>query len=218
MKKKRLYAGNMLLLIALFFFTFLMIRLSYRYLPMRSDIDFLQTKQNIYHINYWRWSFYTHVFTSSIVLLAGLTQFSGYIKTNIPRIHRVVGYSYVLIVIFITGPAAFVMGLYANGGLPARISFTMLSSLWILFTALAWYHAVNKNFKRHSVFMQMSYALTLSAITLRLYTFVFAYFHLHMKPVDLYILTAWLSWVPNLCFAILLSSWRSGVVRETSIS
>src|SRR4051812_23407113 len=100
-----------------------MLRLSLPYRAMRSDVDFLQTKQNVYYINYWRWSFYVHVFTSIFVLVAGLTQFNNYLQRKYKKVHRVIGYMYVLIVVFITGPAAFMMGWHANGGLPARTSF-----------------------------------------------------------------------------------------------
>ena len=108
---------------------------------------------------------------------------------------------YVLVVVFITGPAAFMMGWHANGGLPARTSFTLLAFLWVVFTACAWYYAVKRKFIQHRAFMIRSYALTLSAITLRIYTYGFAYFNIHARPVDIYITTAWLSWVPNLIIA-----------------
>ena len=168
---------------------------------MRNDVDFLQTKQNVYHIDYWRTSFYVHVFTSIFVLIAGLTQFNIYLQKKRKRIHRFMGYLYVLLVVFITGPAAFMMGWHANGGLPARTSFTLLAFLWVVFTICAWWYATQKRFLQHRAFMIRSYALTLSAITLRIYTFSFAYFNVHARPVEIYITTAWLSWVPNLIIA-----------------
>ena len=168
---------------------------------MRNDVDFLQTKQNVYHIDYWRTGFYVHVFTSIFVLIAGLTQFNTYLQKKRKRIHRFMGYMYVLLVVFITGPAAFMMGWHANGGLPARTSFTFLAFLWVVFTIFAWWYATQKRFLQHWAFMIRSYALTLSAITLRIYTFSFAYFNVHAKPVEIYITTAWLSWVPNLIIA-----------------
>jgi len=44
------YLLRIVLLLALAFFSVLMIRLSWPYTAMRSDVDFLQTKQNVYHI------------------------------------------------------------------------------------------------------------------------------------------------------------------------
>jgi hypothetical protein len=200
------------LLLALAFFSFLMVRLSLPYTEMRSDVDFLETKQNVYHIGYWRYSFYIHVFTSSLVLIAGFTQFNASILYRYPRIHRAMGWTYLVTVVGISGPAAFMMALHANGGLPARTSFTLLSVFWVAFTFWAGWLAIRRRFVDHGAFMFRSYALTLSAITLRLYTYLSVYLHLHASPRDIYITTAWLSWVPNLIIAEMLI--RSGWVEK----
>jgi hypothetical protein len=52
--------------------TYLMFQLSVPYVSFQKNIDFLATKQNVYHIDYWRYAFYAHVFTSILVLPAGL--------------------------------------------------------------------------------------------------------------------------------------------------
>ena len=52
--------------------------------------------------------------------------------------------------------------------------------------------------------MFRSYALTLSAITLRCYTYLIDLTTLPISPRDTYILTAWLSWVLNLILAEVL--------------
>jgi hypothetical protein len=202
------YIVRGILLLGLAFFSYLMIRLSYPYTALRGDVDFLRSKQGVYYLTYWRVSFYTHVFTSSLVLLAGFTQFNGWILRNRPRIHRTVGYVYVLIVLFVSGPAALVMGFYANGGLPARTSFVLLATLWITFTALAWWFAVRKRFLLHGAFLYRSYALTLSALTLRSYTYILEWLQVDAHPRDIYIVTAWLSWVPNLLVAEWLIQYR----------
>jgi len=210
MKKQVLIRG--FLVAALAFFSFLMLRLSLPYTNMNSGVDFLQTKQNVYHLDHWRISFYTHVFTSIFVLIAGFTQFNPWILKHHKLWHRRMGYLYILIVVFVTGPSAFIMGLYANGGLPARASFTVLAALWIIFTALAWNYALKGRFQTHGAFMIRSYALTLSAITLRLYTIAFHMIGAEASPKDIYITTAWLSWVPNLILAEILI--RNGVVKK----
>ena len=52
--------------------------------------------------------------------------------------------------------------------------------------------------------MFRSYALTLSAITLRGYTYLIDLTTLPISPRDIYIVTAWCSWVPNLILAEVL--------------
>jgi hypothetical protein len=192
------------LLLALAFFSFLMIRLTLPYTTMQSNTGFLHTKLGIYHIRHWRFSFYIHVLLSSLVLLAGFTQFAPRLLTRHPRVHRSMGWIYLVIVTGISGPAAFVLALYANGGWAARISFALLAVLWISFTSIAAYYAIRRRFTLHGAFMFRSYALTLSAITLRAYTWLMDWLLLPIHPRDIYILSAWLSWIPNLLLAEML--------------
>jgi uncharacterized membrane protein len=205
-------------LLMLGIFCYLMLRLSLPYTVIRNDVDFLQTKQNVYHITYWRISFYIHVFTSILVLIAGFTQFNSYLLRRFPRIHRLMGWIYLVTVVCVSGPAAFLMALHANGGLPARVSFTLLSLLWIGLTCYAGYYAMKRKFPLHGAFMFRSYALTLSAITLRLYTYFSVYVPLQASPKDIYITTAWLSWVPNLILAefLIRKGWVEKVYRITA--
>jgi uncharacterized membrane protein len=177
-----------------------MIRLSWPYFTLRYDVDFLLTKQKIIHIKHWRYSFFVHVFLSSLTLLAGLVQFSKYILGNYKKLHRAVGYIYVIDVFLFAGPSGLIMGFYANGNVWSRVSFVLLSILWMSFTALAFYKAKQKNFMAHKKWMIRSYALTLSAITLRLLAFILPNF-VHLKAFDEYALIAWLSWALNLLVA-----------------
>ena len=206
---------RIVLLLALTFFTLLMIRLTLPYTALRSDVSFLRSKQLIYHIRYWRLSFYTHVFTSCLVLVAGFTQFAPRLLVRRPGIHRAMGWVYLVVVTTISGPAAFVMALYANGGMAARASFSLLSVGWVSSTLCAGYFAVRRRFALHGAFMFRSYALTLSAITLRGYTYLIDLTTLPITPRETYILTAWLSWVPNLLVAELLirRGWVEKVYR-----
>ncbi len=199
------------LVLALAFFSFLMIRITVAYTAMQSNVAFLMTKQRVYPIVLWRVSFYTHVFASCFVLAAGFTQFAPRILRRYPRVHRIMGWAYLIIVTMVSGPAAWVMALYANGGFPARTSFTLLATLWICFTVTAGYCVVRRQFELHGAYMLRSYALTLSAITLRSYTYILEV-TTHATPRDIYITAAWLSWVPNL----LLAEWliRRGFVEK----
>jgi hypothetical protein len=191
------------LLTALAFFSFLMLRIIYVYIPMQTDVAFLQLKQSYIHITEWRAAFFVHVFSSLFVLLAGFTQFSKWLLLNRPRLHRVIGYSYVINVLMITGPAGLLMSFYANGGISSRIAFVMLSVLWILFTGIALYKAVKRKFKAHRIYMIRSYALTLSAVTLRIWKVLLAYFT-GLPPMDRYRIIAWLGWTLNLLVAELI--------------
>jgi hypothetical protein len=192
------------------FFSYLMLTITLPYFSFRIDEDFLATKQSIIHIAHWRYAFYIHVCTSTFVLFLGIFQFIRRIVYGYPKLHRFIGFTYVVLVVFISGPSGFIIGCYANGGLYARISFVSLSLLWMGFTAFAYLQALMRRIPGHQAHMLRSYALTLSAITLRSYAFIIPMF-IHMNGRDEYVLIAWLSWLPNLIIAQLLirKNWTS---------
>jgi uncharacterized membrane protein len=182
------------------FFSFLMIRLTLPYFSFEKDVGFLLTKQIILYNKIWLTSFYLHIGTSPFILLAGVIQFNNYILKNYKKLHRAIGKGYVLLILFVSAPSGFIMAIYANGGIPAKISFLIISVLWWFFTWKSYREIKNKNISAHKNFMIRSYALTLSAITLRLYTFTIPQL-IHLPGIELYILVSWLSWVPNLLVA-----------------
>jgi len=181
-------------------FTVLMARITLGYWPVRRDAGFLQIKQQYLGILHWEAAFWIHVFTSMLPLLAGFTQFAPSILKKSPAVHRAMGKVYVISVCFITGPASLIMAFYANGGLLSRIAFVTLALLWLGTTAMGWRMVLQRKWIKHREWMIRSYALTLSAITLRAwkYAIVFAF---EPRPMDAYRIVAWLGFVPNLLLA-----------------
>ncbi len=193
-----------------------MARITVAYIPYNTDVGFLRIKQSYIDIDHWRIAFFVHVYSSLWVLLAGFTQFSKAIQNYYPRVHRSFGYIYVAEVLLITGPAGLLMGFYANGGLPSKISFVTLAILWISFTAMALAKVRKGDFVSHRNFMMRSYALTLSAITLRAWKWSITN-SFELPPMDVYRAVAWLGWVPNLAIAELVI-WRfSNRARGSSL-
>jgi hypothetical protein len=184
-------------------FCWLMIDLTLPYLGFTYDVDFLLTKQKIIHIKHWRYSFNIHILFSIFSLVAGLTQFSNYIQKKQKKLHRSMGYIYVIDVLLLAGPTGLIMGFYANGTVWAKASFVILACLWMIFTAIAYKKAIEKDFIAHRKWMIRSYALTLSAITLRLLAMLLPKWF-HMEAFFEYTLIAWLSWTINLVIAELL--------------
>ena len=207
LKTKQIFKGitglNALVLLTLGFFTFLMARITAEYIPYNTDVGFLQIKQDYIDIDHWRLAFFVHVYASVWALLAGFTQFSSQIQSYYPRVHRAFGYVYVTNVLLITGPAGLLMGLYANGGLTSKIAFVLLAIGWMTFTAIALVKVKNGDFAAHRNFMIRSYALTLSALTLRAWKYAITN-SVELPPMDVYRTVAWLGWVPNIIAAELL--------------
>lgn len=180
--------------------TFLMLQTISEHLSMRTDVGFLQFKQDYVQNPVWRTAFYIHVFTGIIALLAGFTQFSGYILREHRSLHRLVGKIYVVAVLFVNFPTGMLLAIYANGHFPTRIAFIVLDSLWFFFTLKAYLEIRKGNVRNHQEFMIRSYALTFSAITLRSWKVVLSGL-LVIDPDTLYMIDAWMGFVPNLLFA-----------------
>jgi len=189
-----------LLLIIYGFFSYLLVTISLQYIPYDTDVAFLRIKQDVIDILFYKLAFFTHVYTAVFVIPAGFTQFSGYIRRKFPLIHKYVGRVYAFVVIFLAGPSGFYMGIFANGGISAQISFCLLAILWIYFTVLAVSRVKQGNIKSHREFLIRSFALTLSAITLRAWKYVIV-FAFEPRPMDVYEIVAWLGWIPNLIIA-----------------
>ncbi|MBK9938588.1 MAG: DUF2306 domain-containing protein [Chitinophagaceae bacterium] len=177
-----------------------MAKITVAYIPYNLDVGFLRIKQQYIDIDHWRTAFFIHVYASMWVLFAGFTQFSSWLLKNKPRLHRALGYIYVADVLLITGPAGLIMGFYANGGLWSRVAFVLLAILWMFFTALALIKAKQKKFKAHRNYMIRSYALTLSALTLRAWKYAITN-TMALPPMDVYRVVAWVGWVGNLAVA-----------------
>lgn len=190
--------------LAILYGSYLLVLLSLPYIHFEPNVEFLGTKQLIYHIDLWRVSFYVHVFTSPIVILSGLLQFNRWILKSKPKLHRGLGYVYVVTVLLISGPSALVMSFYANGGRVSQTSFVLLTFFWIGTTLMAFIKIKKGDFLSHTKWNIRSYALTLSAVTLRFYAYLFDVFEVRMGPKETYILLAYLSWIPNLLIAQLL--------------
>lgn len=180
--------------------TFLMLRIIVEHFTLQPDVGFLKVKQEYVHNKVWRIAFYIHVFSGILTLLAGFTQFSSYILKEHRQLHRIMGKIYVFDILLVNFPAGMLMAFYANGHLPTRIAFVILDSLWFWFTLKAFLEIKKGNIKIHKQFMIRSYALTFSAITLRTWKVVLSGLFV-IAPGTLYMIDAWLGFVPNLLFA-----------------
>ncbi len=180
--------------------TLLMISMVIDYASFRTDIHFLQYKQSYLPDFTWRIAFYGHVFSSVVSLAAGLTQFSSYLRTKYIKLHRIIGKLYVFNVLIINFPAAMILAINANGLLPSKMAFTILDLLWFYFTAKAWTTIRKGEVEKHRAYMIRSFALTFSAITLRTWKIILSS-SFSIDPLSLYMIEAWMGFVPNLLFA-----------------
>lgn len=192
-----------LLWIAYVYFSYLLLLITIQYIPLDFDVAFLRIKQDEIQLFHYQIAFFTHVYTSIFLMIFGAFQFSNYIREKYQRWHRNIGKFYIIIILLFSGPSGLIMSYYANGGIFSQTAFVILSVLWMLFTYLSFYYAKKLDFKRHQKFAIRSFALTLSAISLRLFKFIIV-FLFHPPPMDAYRIVAWLGWTFNLLIAEIL--------------
>jgi hypothetical protein len=182
--------------LALLYFYFLLISITWQYIGLQTDVAFLAIKQEALQHGYYAIVFFTHVFSAIFLIGLGALQFSNTLLSTYKKLHRNIGKTYVGIILFLAAPTGLVMGIFAMGGLVAQVAFVILSLLWFYFTYRAFVSAKQKNFIAHKHFMMRSYALTLSAISLRLFKWILAN-TLAPAPMDMYCTVAWAGWIVN---------------------
>ncbi len=189
---------------------YLMVAICIQYFPWRTDQHFLLLKQDVVNTQPWQSAFKIHVVSSSLVLIAGFTQFFRIFRTRYPKIHRVSGWLYLITILGFSLPSGLILAFSAAGGLSTQISFVLLSLLWAITTLSAFYFLLKKRWMLHRDWMIRSFALSLSALSLRtwkmgLYTLQ-PYFD-WLTPIHIYQLESWLAWVINLIIAEIIVIW-----------
>ena len=138
-----------------------------------------------------------------VALSLGAWGFWGTFRNRYLSLHRWLGRVYLLAVL-VGGTAGLYMALTAFGGLPARIGFGMLGLLWLATGATAYLRIRRGEVHLHREWMIRNYALTFSAVMLRVWLPLFM--ALGYEFPEAYTTVAWLCWVPNLLVAELIIS------------
>jgi len=175
----------------------LLFGMTFIYWNFRPDINFLLTKQDVVFNPVWRSAFYIHIFGGMLAIALGPFQFIKFLRRQYPLIHHVMGKIYVASILFIAAPSGFLMAFYANGGFAASIGFMLMSILWFYTTFMALNTVRKRKFEEHGKWMVRSYAMTFSAVTLRLWV-PFLSLVVGMEELRIIIITAWISWLFNL--------------------
>lgn len=199
--------SQFLIVIIFSYLCWLMLQICLNYFPWSDHTNFLVLKQDVVTTQPWRFAFQVHVITSSLVLLAGFTQFSRSIRKNTPRLHRYAGWLYIITTLGLALPSGLVLAFSANGGLSTQVCFVILGICWGISTVLALYYVFHGQWIRHRNWMIRSFALALSALSLR--TWKLGLYALQpywdwLTPLHIYQLEAWLGWTINLLIAELI--------------
>lgn len=142
---------------------------------------------------------HTHAFAAGLALLLGPWQFSTRLRTRRPQWHRWVGRVYLAAGVVTGGVSGLLLARLAQGGWVGRLGFACLAVAW-LYTGWRGYRAIRRGERvEHRRWMLRNHALTLAAVSLRLYIPLFLVSGVPFQ--DAYPLIAWLCWVPHLVIA-----------------
>lgn len=146
-----------------------------------------------------------HFLGGAVALAVGTFQLNSRIRARFIAIHRWLGRTYVLAVAA-GGVASLVLAVNSSAGPIAQAGFGLLGVCWLVSTFNAYRYIRRADVGAHRNWMIRSYALTLAAVTLRVYLPLSVIADVPFTTA--YLVIAWLSWVPNL----LVAEWfvRSG--------
>jgi hypothetical protein len=213
--KSLLSIGRYVLIIVAFLLIVSLAGNTLTYFNFDPTYSFLKLKQEAIATGWYLPAYYSHVLISGIILVAGFFQLFPKSSSKYKRIHRIIGYIYVMGILFFAAPGGVVMSLFIGRGPWVLASFITLSVLWFYFTSKAFSEIRKRNIAAHKQWMWRSYALTFSAVTLRLYIFITSY-GFDLSKSEAYATLAWVSWVPNLVLVEILMN-RSAYIRSSGV-
>jgi uncharacterized membrane protein len=156
----------------------------------------------------------THMLVAPLALLFGALQFVPRLRARHLKVHRYLGRVYVASCV-IAGAGALATAPHASGGPIAGLGFGILAVAWIAVTLGGWRAAVQRKLELHRLLMRLSYAMTFSAVTLRLQIpigFMLGYTSYAAMSVWL----AYTSWIPNVIAVGLYAALESRKKRAAS--
>ena len=155
-----------------------------------------------------------HIFGAAFALALGSFQVAPRIRARFPRLHRWAGRLYLGIGVGVGGTSGLYVAFHAFGGAAAQSGFALLALVW-LYTGAKAYAAIRAGqVEAHRRWMIRNWALTLAAVTLRIY--LPSSMALGISFTAAYAAIAWLCWVPNLVAAEIYLRRRDSTRNSTA--
>lgn len=181
------------------FFSLLIVYNTLPYFTFKQDFIFITERTILFLKPLYKFSFYIHIFAGMFCIITALLQFSSIILKKRKAIHIWSGRVYVFVVLFIGAPTGLYMSFFAKGGIAEKCLFMFMAISWFYFTAKGLITVFQKNIKQHKMWMIRSYAMTLTAVTFRVY-----YIILYLMDIELtknYEVSLWMSVIGNIAIA-----------------
>lgn len=157
------------------------------------------------------WIFLSHISFSSVMLMLGPLQLMKSIRRTNIQAHRVMGYIYYLM-LYPASAGAFWLSFYAFGGAASTVGFALLATSWVATGFVAFIAIKERRIQDHKEWMLRNYALTFSAVSLRIMLIVNLASNGFQPSEAGYSVIAWACWIVNL---IVMEAWIRFVERPT---
>ncbi|WP_127791786.1 DUF2306 domain-containing protein [Agromyces sp. LHK192] len=152
-------------------------------------------------------AFYTHVVAGGLALVLGPFQFWRGLRDRRPAVHRWIGRTY-LASVGVGGVAGIVIAPSSEAGLVGMFGFGALGVLWLLSGWRAYAAIRHRDVANHQAWMIRNFALTYSAVMLRVWLPLLLVVQSPFGPFDYdaafanaYAAVPFLCWVPNVVVA-----------------
>ena len=136
-----------------------------------------------------------HLAGGMVAIIVGAFQVNSRLRSKFLNVHRWFGRIY-LVAVLVGGVAALALAWNSFGGPVTHFGFGMLAVCWLGSTAAAYYYIRQRDIQTHRAWMYRSYALTLAAVTLRIYLPLSQIAGVEFAAA--YPAISWMCWVPNL--------------------
>lgn len=136
-----------------------------------------------------------HLAGGMVAIIFGAFQVNSRLRARYLATHRWLGRAYVAAVV-VSAIGGLVLATNSDGGLVGHFGFAMLAVCWLFSTLNANRYIRAGDTTTHRAWMYRSYALTLAAVTLRIYLPLFQIAGFGFDVA--YPLISWIAWVPNL--------------------
>ncbi|MEV4225311.1 DUF2306 domain-containing protein [Nonomuraea sp. NPDC049725] len=109
-----------------------------------------------------------HAVPGGLALIIGPLQFVPQLRARKPKLHRILGRTYLLSIAAASLTALFAAA-FTLGGLAVQVAFYILVAAW-LYSAFMAYRCIRRGqVQLHRIWLIRNYALTFAAVTLRIY-------------------------------------------------
>lgn len=142
--------------------------------------------------------FYAHISLGMVALLLGPLQFMPGLRRQSLSRHRLIGKIY-LMAVLVSAISGFGIAWFADHGWVSKLGFVGMSVAWLFTLVQAYRDIRQRKIDAHQVWMIRNYAITFSAVSLRLGLLLALVGWVQFATI--YQIVAWASWILNLMVA-----------------